>query len=262
MNGTNSLVEQIQQIAATLPATQIDQLAGVVTGLVGPDDQGRARAVSLTASPGFKKAVTSLWQAWATEPTTPGAAVALALRSAALTTDRLRAASSLEVVWTGPTSNQVPVRKSAQVLERLIDDARKRLIIVSYAAYKVASVDERLRAAADRGVAIDLVLETEADSKGELRQDAADAFEALHGVATFWVWPATARPEQGAVLHAKAAIRDTSAALVTSANFTGRALERNMELGLLITGGPVPRRLAEHFDALMASGELRPLQGG
>lgn len=260
MSDTSRLVEQIQQIAATLPVAQIDQLAGSVTVLEGPGEQGRAQAASLTASPGFKKAVANLWQAWAVEPDTPGVAVALALRSAALVVDRMRAASSLEVVWTGPTSNEVPVRKSAQVLEQLIDDARKHLIIVSFAAYKVPSVEKRLQAAAARGVTIDLVLETEADSKGALKQDAADAFEALQGIARFWVWPAKARPVSGAVLHAKAAIRDRTAALVTSANLTGNALERNMELGLLVTGGPVPRRLADHFDAMMVSGQLATLQ--
>ncbi len=260
MTPPGGLESQIQQIASTLPPAQIDQLAKAIERLDGPGEQGRSRAASLTASQSFKTAVANLWQAWSREPETTGFGIALALRSAALTAERMRSASSLEVVWTGPTSNEVPVRKSAQVLERLIDDARRRLIIVSFAAYKVNSIEERLRAAADRGVGIDLVLETEADSKGGLRVDAAEAFEALKGIAKFWVWPASSRPDGGAVLHAKAAIRDTSAALVTSANFTGRALERNMELGLLVTGGPVPRRLADHFDALMARSELIQLE--
>lgn len=260
MNGHDDLIDEIQGIASTLPLSQIEQLASAIEDLSEPTPQGRAHATSMTASHGYKTAVVNLWNAWLQEPATLGATVALALRTSALTADRMRNATSVEVVWTGPTSNEVPVRKSAQVLERLIDDARRRIVIVSFAAYKVPSVDDRLRAAASRGVAIDLILETEADSKGELRQDAADAFDALHGIASFWVWPASSRPAGGAVLHAKAAIRDTAAALVTSANFTGRALERNMELGLLITGGPVPRRLADHFDALMVRGELSRLR--
>ena len=48
---------------------------------------------------------------------------------------------------------------------------------------------------------------------------------------------------------------------MTSANLTGRALERNMELGLLIQNGPVPARLAEHFDWLIANGELVEVEG-
>jgi cardiolipin synthase len=38
---------------------------------------------------------------------------------------------------------------------------------------------------------------------------------------------------------------------VTSANLTGHGMNENMELGLLVRGGPVPRRLAAHFAQLM-----------
>ena len=43
-------------------------------------------------------------------------------------------------------------------------------------------------------------------------------------------------------MHAKAAIADKRAALATSANLTGHALDLNMELGLIVRGGPVPAR--------------------
>jgi cardiolipin synthase len=39
---------------------------------------------------------------------------------------------------------------------------------------------------------------------------------------------------------------------VTSANLTGHGMNENMELGLLVRGGAVPRRLAAHFTRLMA----------
>lgn len=48
-------------------------------------------------------------------------------------------------------------------------------------------------------------------------------------------------------MHAKGAIVDETAAFITSANVTGHGLDENMELGLLIRGGAVPRRLARHF---------------
>jgi hypothetical protein len=34
-------------------------------------------------------------------------------------------------------------------------------------------------------------------------------------------------------------------------------MNENMELGLVVRGGDVPRRIAAHFDALIASGDLR-----
>ena len=58
-------------------------------------------------------------------------------------------------------------------------------------------------------------------------------------------------------MHAKCAIADGRIAFVTSANLTGAAMTENMELGLVVRGGDVPRRIAAHFNALIASGELR-----
>jgi phosphatidylserine/phosphatidylglycerophosphate/cardiolipin synthase-like enzyme len=76
---------------------------------------------------------------------------------------------------------------------------------------------------------------------------------------TFFVWPTEKRPllERGrASLHAKAAVADDHTAFVTSANLTGHGITENMELGLLVRGGPIPRRLSEHFRELIAEGTL------
>ena len=62
-------------------------------------------------------------------------------------------------------------------------------------------------------------------------------------------------------MHAKAAIADEQVAFVTSANLTGSAIEANMELGLLVRGGSVPRRLERHFRALMSVGRLVEVMG-
>jgi cardiolipin synthase A/B len=101
---------------------------------------------------------------------------------------------------------------------------------------------------------VHLVLETDEAGGGTLTVDAAAAFASLNTMVTFWVWPANKRPlltTGRAALHAKAAIADDHTALVTSANLTGHGINENMELGLLVRGGPVPRRLAAHFGQLM-----------
>lgn len=172
-------------------------------------------------------------------------------------TARERAAQEerVDVVWTGPGSLVIPVRRTREVLLNLIREARERLLIVSFAAYKVPEVILALAGALERGVDIRLVLETAEDSRGKLSHDAASAFEALEAVALY-VWPAELRPVAGA-LHAKAVLADGQAALVTSANLTGSAMTANMELGLLVRGGDIPRRLAAHFDDLVARGDLR-----
>ena len=58
-------------------------------------------------------------------------------------------------------------------------------------------------------------------------------------------------------MHAKGVVVDESAAFVTSANLTGHALDENMELGVLVRGGAVPRRLASHFRSLADAGVIR-----
>jgi phosphatidylserine/phosphatidylglycerophosphate/cardiolipin synthase-like enzyme len=257
----DGLIQQIELAACGLPTLQVEQLAGCLDSLQSPDASGRSAASRLAANPRFQEAVSALWSAWAATPEISGPAVALALRAATATAEQLRRGSATDVVWTGPSTMHVPVRQSAQVLLGLINSSSRRLIVLSFAAYKVPVVVSVLRSAAARGVDVRLVLETKEDSKGRLTADAADAFEALHGVATLWTWPGAARPTEGAAMHAKAAVSDGETALVTSANLTGSALDRNMELGLLIKGGPVPRRLEDHFLALMAAGVLNVITG-
>lgn len=100
----------------------------------------------------------------------------------------------------------------------------------------------------------------DSSTEGGLEFDAKLAFAALDGLAAFYTWSLSKRPLHAnglpAALHAKCAISDRSSAIVGSANLTGAALNVNMELGLAVCRGPVPRRLADHFDALIAGGQL------
>ncbi len=260
MSNLGPLAGQIEILATRLPAAQVAMLATAIESLIGPTPAGRANAAQSAPTTAFKGEVAELWDAWLAQPEVSGASVALALRAAGGTAERLRTAQSMDIVWTGPSSIHVPVRMSGQVLLDLIDGARTELTVVSFAAYRVPEVRSSLQAAAARGVDVRLVLETAKDSGGRLRQDAADAFATLGADASLWYWPEGSRPEGGAAMHVKAAIADGHVALVTSANLTGAALEHNMELGLLVTGGSVPRRLAEHFRTLMADDILQRIQ--
>ena len=74
-------------------------------------------------------------------------------------------------------------------------------------------------------------------------------------------WPPTLLPDHDpdhASLHAKCAVADRDVVFVTSANLTSHALDRNMELGVLITGGDAPKHLAAHLDGLITTGILTP----
>jgi phosphatidylserine/phosphatidylglycerophosphate/cardiolipin synthase-like enzyme len=209
--------------------------------------------------PVFRRAASGILDAWNAEPGVLGVVVAAALSAAVETAAAVRATQALDVVWTGPASAEVPVRLTREVLLEVIDCAASSLIVVSYAAYKVPDVVNAVADAARRGVDVRFILESAADSGGRLSSDAAPAFRSLAGTVSIYEWPTEQRRSDGGLegaMHAKAAIADEQVAFITSANLTGSAIEANMELGLLVRGGAVPRRLARHFRALMGSGRL------
>src|SRR4051794_3817346 len=103
-----------------------------------------------------------------------------------------------------------------------------------------------------------MLLESADASAGALRFDATRAFETLRQSVRFYMWPLDRRATgAGAALHAKAVVADDAVAFVSSVNLTESALDHNLEIGLLVRGGPVPSRIREHFRALIAAGVFR-----
>lgn len=260
---SEDLVKAVEQVARRLPASQVDALAKGVFGFESAA-AARVRVAGLVPTPAYAEAAGQLLKAWQSSGQgVSGHAVSLALQAASLAAQRERAEESVEIVWTGPQTPEVPLRLTREVLIDVIRAAQRSLIVVSFAAYKVEVVVRELAEAAARGVDIRLILEMAEASGGTLRAtEASDAFTKLRDKASFYAWPTEKRPvlEHGrAALHAKCAIADDHTAFVTSANLTGHAISENMELGLLIHGGPVPRRLAAHFSELLAKGVLERL---
>ena len=61
------------------------------------------------------------------------------------------------------------------------------------------------------------------------------------------------------VLHAKAAVADDEVVFVTSANLTEAALDRNIEMGLLVRDRALAASVSRHFRVLIEQELLRPL---
>ena len=257
------LVEATRMAVRSMPIGHVESLATTVGTLGSFGDAVVGPVLAAVASPAYRTHVRRFLDAWAVEPQVTGLALALALRGAACARADALGEELIEVVWTGPTSHEIPVRRTREVLVELIQAARHRLTVVSFAAYKVPEVLSALTASAARGVDVRLILESTDDSRGRLTHDAAEAFESLGGSVAFYVWPSDRRASVGdatGTLHAKSVIADTLAAFVTSANLTGHALTANMELGLLVRGGAIPGRLSAHFDELIAQGTLRKVK--
>ncbi|XTZ17890.1 DISARM system phospholipase D-like protein DrmC [Micromonospora echinospora] len=262
----DEFVRALAGIAGDLPDGHLAAWDEVLSRAAGP---GPAVEAALTDTrPGHAVATQArrLVDAWrAAAPDLPGPAVALALSSAAYV-HRQYAAARTEVVISGPTSPSVPVRLTSSVVVELIRAARRSLLVVSFVAYGVTEVVTELVAAADRGVRIDLVLESSIDDGGALRGPvgAAAAFAGLRDRATFWHWPAHRRSAPGTsrpALHAKIVAVDDRAVLISSANLTDRALRRNLEVGVVVRDPWVTRKLVGHFTALMnrQDGPLEPV---
>jgi len=254
-----ALLAAIRNAALAMAPSQARRLAEVIAGHEAPCARARGDGLAVAPVPTFRRSAVCVLEAWEAQSEVTGLVSTAALCAAVETAEAVRATQSLDVVWTGPASAEVPVRLTGEVLLEVIAGAASSLIIVSYAAYKVPAIIEALSRAARQGVDVRLVLESSAGSGGRLSRDASDAFRDLVGIARFYEWAVDRRADSGrstGAMHAKAAIADEQVAFVTSANLTGSAIDANMELGLLARGGAVPRRLARHFRMLMSNGCL------
>jgi phosphatidylserine/phosphatidylglycerophosphate/cardiolipin synthase-like enzyme len=167
-----------------------------------------------------------------------------------------RQTQQLEIVWTGPDSQVIPLRRNDQALLQLIHEAQQSLHIVSFAVYKVANIAQTIIEAANRGVSISIYLETPDESEGKMSFNTVKALgEDVVKRVKLYVWPREKRPlsEDGKFgsLHAKIALADDHTLLISSANLTDYALSLNMEMGLLVRGGKTPQQVAQHLQRLV-----------
>lgn len=77
--------------------------------------------------------------------------------------------------------------------------------------------------------------------------------------AKLYAWRERATPFADGRVHAKVAVADGHLCFITSANLTGHAMELNMEAGVLITGGLLPKLLLEHLHALVDTKTVSPV---
>jgi cardiolipin synthase len=54
-------------------------------------------------------------------------------------------------------------------------------------------------------------------------------------------------------------VADGDVYFITSANLTGHAMEQNMKVGVLLSGGQIPRLLQDHLQALLDTKTVSPV---
>ena len=129
---------------------------------------------------------------------------------------------------------------------------------------KIERLASELLKANMRSVRIRLIFEFMQSSEGQLSYDAINAFPpTLTAAAEIYSWPVEKRERNTAgrpgKLHSKLAIVD-DAALVSSANLTDDAFNRNLELGVLTRNRTFLRTTKEHVNSLIADGTFRLLR--
>ena len=267
MNNPSAIMAaQVARLADLLPEELLLSLATAIEQ-VKPDDWAYARAqvVKAIPQPEFRAEVSRLFQVWQTRaPAVSPQSAALALLAAANVEETRRCREAVDLVWTGPDSHVIPLRRTDQALLQLINESTTRLTIISFAVYKAEAIAQAILQAAKRRVDIAICLETPDASEGKI------AFDTLHALgdevvqhARIYVWPLDQRPQsftgKHGSLHAKVAVADGKTLLISSANLTEYTMTLNMELGVLIRGGELPSRIEEHFGRLMESGTLRQI---
>jgi phosphatidylserine/phosphatidylglycerophosphate/cardiolipin synthase-like enzyme len=198
----------------------------------------------------------------------PGPGAAMFLRSVEGAVARVRRP---ELVWTGPEVPGLHARDTRRVYEELLGSAERSAWASTYAFFDGPRAFE--------------VLARRMEERPELRATLMLNIQRRRGDATasehlvrrfadrFWTtdWPGARRPAvfydpralepdgPAGVLHGKAVVTDDEAVFLTSANLTEAALDRNIELGLLVRDPALAASVSRHFQALIDRGVLRPL---
>jgi phosphatidylserine/phosphatidylglycerophosphate/cardiolipin synthase-like enzyme len=178
-----------------------------------------------------------------------------------------------ELVWTGPEGSSSTARDTAVVLRELFEGARESVILAGYSFDHAREVLAPLHATMrDRGVDarffVDVPqIERSADAGAHLARHLG-AFRSEN-------WPfGEPRPRlyydkralvpgpPWSSLHAKCVVIDGARAFVSSANFTQRGQERNIEVGVLIDDAGFASFLAGQWMGLVEAGVVESFDGG
>jgi phosphatidylserine/phosphatidylglycerophosphate/cardiolipin synthase-like enzyme len=230
--------EKIKALATRVRQTDASKAAGSLSGVLG----------TATAS----RVVDQLLDAWRAT-TVSAEELALMLLSSGHIFTKLVQEQSTELVWTGPTTPFVSTRRTEQVLLQVINAAEQTLFITSFVAYDISTIVKALNAAVERGVSVSMLLELSNEYGGNIKFDAIGKMKSLIPFARLYAWRERSDEFTGGSVHAKVAVADEKMCFVTSANLTGHAMDRNMEAGLLLTGGNMPRLLKLHLTALIST---------
>jgi phosphatidylserine/phosphatidylglycerophosphate/cardiolipin synthase-like enzyme len=173
-----------------------------------------------------------------------------------------------ELVWTGPEGQNAAARDTAVVLQALFESAHERVVLAGYSFDQAHAVLTPLHTVMrDRGVVAHFFVNVEQPREQQAVPEAwgRAALEAF--LARNWPFGdprphvycdrRALQPGLGAEycsLHAKCVSVDGERAFVSSANFTARGHDRNIEAGVLLHDPAFARQLDRQWMSLIEGG--------
>jgi phosphatidylserine/phosphatidylglycerophosphate/cardiolipin synthase-like enzyme len=260
MSPERIVVESAYALACSLPASTVESVAAAI--LQCPESSLRAEITKSVPHHQHRDLALAFVDRWRREAKAVDArTVSVALQTATLSEQTHRDSQSVELVWTGPNTEQTPFRRTEQAILQLLDAAKSRITLVSFAVYRIPNIGRALVRAAKRGVRLTVIVETPDRIEGEGEYCTIKALgQEVTDCSTVYYWPKENRPigsnNKVGILHVKCAVADGELLFLSSANLTQQAFTINMELGILVRGGTMPKRVEQQFDELIESGQL------
>lgn len=196
-----------------------------------------------------------------------GKLIAQLLRAvAAEREEQQRVKDRVRWVWSGPSDVRFPSRDTSVVVQEMFKAAQTSVLLLTYAFDKGPKAKKVFEALADRMTerpGLNVVFCANLHPLHEQDEKLEDAVSRFKTQFIREVWPWGIQPEvyidpralqtstDRASLHAKCLVVDQSVALVTSANFTDAAHERNIEAGVLVEDRETAREFETHVRRLI-----------
>jgi len=242
------LLDAIAAVVCLVSPDKVDTIASRVRGTDASKAISALRGV--VGTPIATGVIDQLIDAWRSHPVSPDELASMLIAASHVFT-KATAEQSTELVWTGPTTPFVSARRTEQALLQVINAAKATLFITSFVSYDVSGIVKALNEASDRGVLISMLLESSQDHGGSITIDVISKMKTLVPAARLYAWRNKAAPFSDGRVHAKVAVADETICFITSANLTGHAMEKNMEAGILVSGGQIPILLERHLNSLV-----------
>jgi phosphatidylserine/phosphatidylglycerophosphate/cardiolipin synthase-like enzyme len=248
----------IAELCLELHPDRVAAIASGISGVSGVKEIGRMRE-SFGPNAG-KELFRKLREAWEQSGSISPAEIAAGLKCASAAAAIHGAKGSVELVWSGPETQEFPVRQTEEVICQVVESSRTKLLVISFAVYRIERILKCLEAARARGVALDVLVEASEAQGGNVSTDGFALFRKRLPTARLWIWDKSGSEGYGGAgsVHGKCIVGDEDQAFISSANLTSAAMHKNIEIGILVKGGNIPLGIRHAFHDLTQRSILAP----